>query len=69
MKLATEIMDEAIADSTIDEVLRRDPADNTREDYQRMIEAMRFKRALFIVNAEKKAAKKQGVEADDEDVS
>lgn len=65
MKLATEIIDEATADATIDEVLRRDPADNTREDYRLMIEAMRFKRAMFIENQEKKAAKKQGVDEDE----
>lgn len=64
MKLAAEIMDEAIADSTIDEVLRRDPANLTEADYRALIESLRMKRALFIEGEGKKAAKKQGVSED-----
>lgn len=62
MKLATEIMDEATADSTIDEVLRRDPANLTDADYAALRDALRLKRAMFIEQGEKKAAKKEGIE-------
>lgn len=66
MKLATEVMDEATADCTIDEVLRRDPSNLTQEDYKSLIESLRVKRAMFIEQGEKKQAKKQGIEETDD---
>ena len=66
---ANEIMDEATAEATIDEALRRDPSNMVfPDDYVPLIEAMRTKRALFIDAGEKKEAKKQGIgEQDDKD--
>lgn len=59
---AEQIMDDATADATIDEVMRRDPANLSDGDFKALIQAMRSKRALFIEAEEKKANKKAGIE-------
>lgn len=63
-KQASEVMDEAIADSTIDEMMRRDPVTMTNAHYSALIDALRAKRAMFIEKGEAKAAKKEGIDAD-----
>ena len=54
MKEAKEQFEEAGADATMDEIMRRDPADLTFADRKRLIEAERRARASFNVRKETK---------------
>lgn len=49
-----ELMREAAADPTLDEVMRRDPATLSRMDIERLIGQLREERAMFIETGGKK---------------
>ena len=54
MKEAKEQFEEAGADPTMDEIMRRDPANLTASDRRRLIEVERQARASFNVRKEPK---------------
>ncbi len=55
---SAELMDEIVADATIDRVMRKVPP-ITEQDLEDLIHAMRSKRAMFIENEAGKKAKKE----------
>lgn len=65
-KDGSALLDEAAADATIDEVMRRDPREVSDDDLREMIEASRAKRALFIQAGQKRKEKKAGVQDPEE---
>ena len=54
-------MEEAAATPTLDDYMRRDPADLSGEDYLALIEIFRAKRVEFLAKEQKKADKKEGI--------
>lgn len=66
-KTALEVMDEAVKSPTLDELLDRLPSTmKWPEDYEQLVRTSRADRALFNIKQEKKSAKKQGVEVDED---
>jgi len=59
-KDGNEILEVAAAHPTVDEMMRRDPADVTDADIRRMVIVERGKRAQFIKADEDKKAKRRG---------
>ena len=61
---ANEMMDEAAAEPTLDEFMRRDPSTHTDDDRRVAITIHRRNRAAFIKAGEKRKAKREGVDDD-----
>ena len=67
-KTGPELLDEAASEPTLDELMRRDPAGMTDEEFKAVVIRNREDRAMFIANEGKKSARRQGVaEPEDEE--
>lgn len=62
MTEANQLIEEIITEPSLDDFMRRDPAELTDEDFARIVEIERDNRAKFIAAEEKKQMKKQGIE-------
>jgi hypothetical protein len=62
---APELIDEAGKDPTLDEFMRRDPADLSDEEFKGVVSLQRTARGQFILKQAKRQAKKEGVEEDE----
>lgn len=66
-KTGPELVEEIAADPTIDEMLRRDPRQVGEDDLLKLVEAHRLKRAQFIKDSDKRRAKRQGQEVEEDE--
>lgn len=66
-KTGPELLDEAASETSLDELMRRDPAGMTSEEFEAVVTLNRKDRAMFIANEDKKSARRQGIAEPEEE--